>query len=188
MVYQLKDLRNIRMQVTITSFPELKPERDFSNFFRTFKRPEENLNENHFYSPFFAQGCVIAMDEHFGERKNAMETILEGLKDNIYSLVYIFYDFRFVPPNLEYHTEGEFLYTKKLLEKALQGTGLYLFFLTSHYNQLIGKTEQLKPEHYHIVLCKEDEKMNEYDYDRAINIFADNLRKNEIMNVKIDCE
>lgn len=172
---QLRNIVNIRLKAVISPCTKAKGDRDFSNYFRIFKNPDENVEENNFCSPFFAKGDVISMNEHYGDRKNAMGIILKALHGKNFLPVYLSYDFRLAAVNEEYCTVGEFRYVKRLIEKALNGTGLYLFFMVSHFNQLVGKSLETKPEHYHLLLCGETE-MDETEYDAAANQFADNLR------------
>lgn len=178
---QLKDIKNIRLTVAVNS-RAITGGDDFSNYFRLFKNTSEIVSENSFYSPFFAGGVIVSMSEHYGDRKNAMEAISGLLRRKDYITVYLSYDFSLAAINDEYHTDGEFEFVKRLVEKALDGTGLYLAFMVSHFNQLTGKALSRKPEHYHAILCRENN--CNYDYDKAINGFADNLNKYEFVNIK----
>lgn len=181
---RLRDIINIRLKAEIYPCTKIKGDRDFSNYFRLFKNPDENVEENNFCSPFFSKGAVISMNEHYGDRKNAMEIITKAIRKKSYLPVYLSYDFRLAAVNEEYCTDDEFRHTKRLIEKSLDGTGLYLLFMVSHFNQLVGKSLKVKPEHYHLLLCGETE-MDETEYDVAANRFADNLKKMEIISSAI---
>ena len=152
---------------------------DFLNYFRTFKKPEENVEENHFYSPAFASGSVLSMNEHFGDRNNAMQFIVKEHRNKAALSMYLVYDFKLAAVNEEYYTDGEFLFIKWLIEGALKETGLYLSFMVSHFNQLVGKPLYQKPEHYHALICR-DREMDEFEYNVAVNRFAENLRRDWI--------
>lgn len=172
---QLRNIVNIRLRAAISPPTEAMGNKDFSNYFRIFKSSDENVEEDNFCSPFFAEGDVISMSEHYGDRKNAMEMISKALHKKVCIPVNLSYDFRLAAVHEEYCTEGEFQYMKRLIEKALNGTGLYLFFMVSHFNQIAGKPPRTKPEHYHLLLCGET-KMDESEYNTAANRFVDNLR------------
>ena len=184
MITHLNRLEYIRLQVEIKLFPTRKPIREFHNYFRTFKRPEESLEDDSFCSPFFANGATLTLGDYYGDRANAMLTILRELQTKSYISMYLSYDFRFVKPNTEYDTAGAFQEIRQLLENALWGTDLYLFFMVSHFNQLIGKSEETKPEHYHVLLrpCK-----MKADFLSAANKLSEHLKKNSIFDpINID--
>lgn len=178
MAKQLKNVKNIRLVATIDPFAMVK-QGDFLNYFRTFKKPEENVEENHFCSPFFLNGSVLNMHEHYGERINAMQFIVRELRNKRLIAVYLCYDFKLAAVNEEYYTDGEFLFMKWLIEGALKETGLYLSFMVSHFNQLVGNPLYRKPEHYHLLICS-DREMDDFEYDIAVNRFAENLRRDWI--------
>lgn len=170
----IRKLPFIQMKAEIIPYAETS-KKDFENYFRTWKKVEEYVEDNHFYSPFYCQGEVFRMNEHFGDRKNAMDEIFSGLRKRNCTEVNLRYDFRFVAGNTSYHTDGDFFSMKWLLSDALEGTGLYIAFLVSHFGQLTGNPLTEKAEHYHLLLCQE-KKMDDAEYDLALNHFAEHLQ------------
>lgn len=164
----------IRLKAEIVPYAEIT-KNNFLNYFRTFKKVEEYVEDNHFYSPFFSCGDVLQMHEHFGDRKNAMDEIVSAIRKQVITEVNLRYDFRFVSGNKPYHTDGDFLSMKWRLTEALKGTNLYIAFLVSHFGQLTGNPLTEKAEHYHLLLCQE-KKMDDAEYDLALNRFAEHLQ------------
>lgn len=185
MTKQLKDIKNIRMKAIFNPFYLVK-KNCLLNYFRIFKKNDENIEDNHFCSPFFSRGSVLPMNEHFGDRVNAKDTIAKEIVNKKFLSIYLVYDFRFSAVNYPYHTNGEFTYIKWVLEKALKDTGLYLCFIVSHFNQIATFSPRtLKKEHYHVLISKEMN-MDEIEYDVAINQFADNLKKSGWIDVMFE--
>ncbi len=149
----LSKISGIRLKGYI-QFDYSPVKRDFYNFFRTFKPVEENTEDNHFYSPFFAKGDIIRMSDNYGDRINPLDSIYSQLKRSKYLYIRLEYDFTYAAVNEEYYTDNEFKYTIDKLEKACKGTDLYIAFMVSHFNQLVGKPAYLEKEHYHILLSK----------------------------------
>ena len=89
MITHLNRLEYIRLQVEIKLFPTRKPIREFHNYFRTFKRPEESLEDDSFCSPFFANGATLTLGDYYGDRANAMLTILRELQTKSYISMYL---------------------------------------------------------------------------------------------------
>lgn len=170
----IRKLPFIQMKAEIIPYAETS-KKEFENYFRTWKKVEEYVEDNHFYSPFFSCGDVLQMHEHFGDRVNAMGEILPALKKKVITEVNLRYDFRFVSGNKPYHTDGDFFSMKWMLSDALEGTGLYIAFLVSHFGQLTGNPLTEKAEHYHLLLCQE-KKMDDAEYDLALNRFAEHLQ------------
>lgn len=180
----LRKLRGIRLQASLIFNSNLK-ERGFNNYFRTFKNVSESTEDNHFYSSCFGQGSIISMGEHYGDRVNAMEHIIANLPEK-YFVVDLRYDFRFAAVNQTYHTDGEFEYIKRLTENCLEDTGLYLFFMVSHFNQLVGKPLTQKPEHYHLIVAEQKEAhFNSSMYQQAATLFIKKLTSMQEINVSI---
>lgn len=169
----IRNIPNIRMRATLEPF--VKADKLFPNYFRLFKKPEEFVEENNFFSSNFSGGDIIPMNEHYGDRKNAMDYILRQLDGEKCLSLYLSYDFSLAPVTEEYCTDGEFKYVKDLIEKCLSGTDLYLFFMVSHFNQLVGKPLREKPEHYHALICKA-RSFDDIEYDVAVSEFADKLK------------
>lgn len=179
----IRNIPNIRIKAELELFA--KTNKLFSNYFRLFKKPEEIVEENSFFSSAFCNGDTITMNEHYGDRKDAMDYILRQLSDEECLSLSLTYSFGLTPVTEEYCTDGEFEYIKGLVEKALSDTDLYLFFMVSHFNQLVGKPLKKKTEHYHALICK-TKKLDDFEYDIALNSFVKSLRKTEIISyVKI---
>lgn len=182
MTKQLRDIKYIRLKAIFNPF-HLVSKNCLLNYFRTFKKADENIEDNHFYSPFFSKGSVLPMNEHFGDRVNAKDTLAKEFVNKKFLSIYLVYDFRFSAVNYPYHTNGEFAYIKWVLEKALKGTGLYLCFMVSHFNQFATFSPiTLKLEHYHVLIDKEKE-MSDVEYDVALNRFAENLKKTNWIDI-----
>lgn len=183
MAKQLKNIINIRLQAKFNPFFPAE-DKHFHNYFRTFKKAEETLEGSYFCSPFFANGDILPFDEHYDNRIKNMTAISETIHGKECLYIYLVYDFRFAAVNEEYYTDGEFAYIKNLIGVALLGTGLYLCFMASHFNQIATYSPlALKAEHYHILIDKEAE-MDKTEYDAAINRFADNLKKTDWIDVE----
>lgn len=175
----IRNIPNIRMKVTIEPF--VKADKLFPNYFRLFKKPEEFVEDNHFFSPDFSGGYIFPMNEHYGDRKNAMDYILRQLDGEKCLSLYLSYDFSLAPVTEEYCTDGEFQYVKGLIERCLSGTELYLFFMVSHFNQLVGKPLHEKTEHYH-VLIRKSRNFDDIEYDMAVSNFAEKLKSMELIS------
>lgn len=183
---QLKDIAHIRLKADINCDVALDLKREFPNYFRLFKDKTETVKDNSFYSPFFAEGDIIRMSENYGDRKNAMNAIFQGLIHNDSTAkesltgVYLSYDFRLAAVNETYFTDDEFKYFKKVVEKATADTGLYVAFMVSHFDQLTGKALARKPEHYHILLSR-SKAWNQPELGEAVRWFAYNLQSELIV-------
>lgn len=176
----IRNIPNIRMKATLEPF--VKADKLFPNYFRLFKNPEEIVEENSFFSSSFSGGDIFSMNEHYGDRKNAMDYILRQLDGEECLSLYLSYDFSLAPVTEEYCTDGEFKYVKELIEKNLAETDLYLFFMVSHFNQLVGKPLREKTEHYHALICKA-RNFDDIEYDIAVNSFADKLKNMELISL-----
>lgn len=147
-------LRNIAHIALITELrmEETDFNRSFPNYFRLFKKKEESLYEDRFFSPFFKNGEITPLYEDYGFRKDAMNAIIQALKERTYIPVCLIYDFRLAAVNEEYCTDGEFEYMIQVVEKTAKERNMSVIFMVSHFNQLVGKELTKKPEHYHILL------------------------------------
>lgn len=147
----LREIAHIALMAELRT-DETDISRSFLNYFRLFKKREEDLSEDCFFSPFFRNGEVLPLSEDYGFRKDAMDAIVRNLAGHDYTAVCVTYDFRLAAVNEEYTTDGEFEYMKRTVEDAAKAQGLSLVFMVSHFNQLVGKELTRKPEHYHILL------------------------------------
>lgn len=148
---QLKDIAHIALNAEVRA-NETDFERSFPNYFRLFKKREETLDEDSFFSPFFKGGAVTPMSNNYWVRKDAMNIIVQALKGKVCIPVCLTYDFRLAAVNEEYCTDGEFEYMKKITKEVAKELNLSVVFMVSHFNQLIGKELVRRPEHYHIML------------------------------------
>lgn len=167
----LKDLFLLRANMEIEPFVKIT-KGTFGNYFRTFKNIEENVECNHFCCPLIAEGDTLSMNEHYGDRLNALDTIWRTASKLNCTCINLRYDFKLVAGNTEYYTDGDFERIREIFEKALDGTELELFFMVSHFGQLVGTDLRERPEHYHMLICPVRE-MDEIEYDVAINQFAE---------------
>ena len=149
----LRDIAHIGLKAEVREC-ETDLERSFPNYFRLFKKREESLGDDSFFSPFFKNGEITPLYEDYGFRKDAMDAIVQALNGRTCISVCVTYDFRLAAVNEEYTTDGEFEYMKQVIEDATKTRGLSLVFMVSHFNQLVGKELAQKPEHYHILLEK----------------------------------
>ena len=169
----LRELPFVKIKVTIVPY-EVITNQKFKLYFRTFKNKEECVEDNHYSSTYLGHEDDNEMAEHYGCRKSAMDMIYREIRNKKCSSAYLVYDKKFVPCGLSYHTDGEFAFVKNLIEEALQGTGLFMAFLVSHFNQLSGKNLTEKPEHYHLLL-RPLKQLSDNEYMTALKKFADNL-------------
>ena len=186
MAIQLKDIPNIRYRAELTDNVEITL-KDYQNYFRTYKKSEESIEDNSFFSFFMGYDCVFPMDENLQNRKETAKHLSFITSKGTYLKVHFKYDFRFAAVNSEYYTEGEFQYIKTMIENALQGTNLFLCFMVSHFSQLAGKPSKAKPEHYHIIIGKYDD-MSEEDYNKDVNLFVAHLKEKEVTVSNYDYE
>lgn len=180
MSVSINHLKYIRLKAYISILPSNSLRNAGQNHFRIFKQENESLDEDSFYSPYFGSGATLTLGNHYGDRINAMNAIMKNIAVNSeWDInIYLSYDFRFTVPNIEYTTKNAFWEIKKLIENSLWGTELYLSFMVSHFNQLIGKTNRLKPEHYHILISSYNKNMN---IKNAIDIVEQKLSKHLII-------
>lgn len=156
----------------------LPTQRDLHNFFRTFKPQTEYVEDNHFYSPFFARGDIIRMCDNYGDRINPLNCIWQEIKNKRCLNMRLEYDFRFAAVNEEYCMDGEFIRILYKIENACKGTNLYIVFMVSHFNQLVGKPSYMETEHYHILLCASQNK------EKDVKQFIYNMQ-NTYMDTKL---
>ena len=175
MAIQLKDIPNIRYRAELTDNVEITLN-DYHNYFRTYKKSEESIEDNSFFSFFMGYDCVFPMDENPKKREETANYLSSITSKGTYLKVHFKYDFRFAAVNSEYYTEGEFQHIKNTIENALQGTNLFLCFMVSHFSQLAGKPLKAKPEHYHIIISKYDD-MSEEDYNNDVSLFVARLKE-----------
>ena len=174
---ELRQIPNIILTAEIDAI-HIITEREFDNYFRTFKKPEETLEYNSFCSPAYKNGITCPMPADYGSRKYLINEIVNDIGFAYCLSLYLAYDFRFAPVNVEYFTNNDFDFVKEVLHKSLAGTNLKLYFVVSHFTQLRNNSiEGLKPEHYHILISQVKE-LDDVEYDIAINIFIENLKRN----------
>lgn len=174
----INQLKYIKLQADIKLLPSKSLQKESQNYFRIFKQEKEDLSDDSFYSPYFGNGTILTLGNHYGDRINAMTAILNNLSDNYYISVYLTYDFRFTVPDIEYTTKNAFGEIKQLIENSLYGTKLYLAFMVSHFNQFIGKSNKLKPEHYHILISFYDKNT---DIVKAMQDIKNRMLKHSII-------
>lgn len=165
-MFPINKIPYIRTSFAISYLPK-KPKdkrKSLENYFRLFKKSEENIEDNEFFSPFFCENEIISMPENYGIRKSALEEIYNYIKNKTCLELDFRYDFRFVPPNVSYYMEDDFKKKKTIVENIAKECGLIIGVGVSHLEQ-IGAKDSIKPEHYHFILCFNDNSIFNFNGD-----------------------
>jgi hypothetical protein len=179
---QLHEVPHIKIYVDLST--KEVTSRDFNNYFRTFKSPNETLAHDCIYSPYLEEETYLLTDDYI-TRTEILKELLARF-EGIYINAYFAYDFRNAPVNLNYETNKEFNYIGKILTDTVEGTNLSLWFMVSHFRQFTDKAGTcLKPEHFHCIFG--DDEGNGYDKAAAImeaKRLADMLSRNKLFVIR----
>lgn len=184
MAIQLKDVPHIGYRAEIIDDGNVTLS-DYQNYFRIYKKSEETVEENSYYSYFKGYECIFPMQEDFNIRSENAKFLCLTTEGNTYLKMRFKYDFSLAAVNAEYYTDGEFKHVKSMIDKALEGTNLFLCFMVSHFSQLAGKPLKAKTEHYHLLIGKTIE-MSEEEYTKNVNLFISNLEFQNIMVYEVE--
>lgn len=183
---QLHEVPHIRLNAEIGM--KAVTVRELSNFFRTFKQPDETLSHDCIYSPFLqsedSDGFFSLNDDYITRTQ-----MLDYVKDKFtgyYISLYLAYDFANAPVYLKYSTDEEFRYIGRMIDEIVTGTNLSLLFLVSHFTQFADKQGTfLKPEHYHCIIGNSEYKgFPDKSMSDEIKGFADRLFKNKLIKIR----
>lgn len=162
--------------------------RELSNFFRTFKQPEETISHDCIYSPFLRaddSDGYYKLDDDYIARTEMLDSLKDRFKGYFISL-YLAYNFANAPIDLKYTTDKEFRYIGKMIDEIITGTNLSFLLFVSHFTQFADKQgTALKPEHFHCVIGNSDcgGFAKEMAHIKAKTL-AQKLKENSLLTVK----
>ena len=152
-----KDIEKSILCIGVTAIYSVsKNPKPLFNYYMRVKRENkmENVSYNRFSSKLIEKGAILQMPNKVKTRTEIAECIASDIKtDTDFVSLYIYYDLSETPEGEDFliDEEGEFKFIFDYLNRCIEKTGLELYFVASHVEQL-RENNISDIFHFHVLL------------------------------------